>query len=87
MTDFRHKCPPEINPKRPKTVENGEYGDHIRKLYPVPEDAWVDEMGGDARQMRMNMLEPTGRQIAFVTCPDCGADVVAMREKPSEQHG
>lgn len=78
---FRHKCPPEVNPKWEDGVVRDDYAAHIRREYEVPADAeWLPIMTGDPALARMGAQEPSGRVMAVVECPDCGAEVVVTTE-------
>lgn len=81
MTTFRHKCPPEVNPKTVDGARNPSYAEHIRKEYEVSHDAeWHPIFDtGDASFLKMGHPIETGREMAFVTCPDCGFEVVVTR--------
>lgn len=80
MTVFRHKCPPEVNPKTVDGSRNPAYSEHIRREYEVGEVEWWPIFdSGDARFLKMGVPMETGREMAFVACPDCGADVVVTR--------
>lgn len=83
MTQFRHKCPPDVNPKTRDRVLNGAYAAHIQTLYDVADDAvWQPVFDtGDARFLKMGVPEQTGREMAFVVCPDCGAEIVVTRSE------
>lgn len=84
MTDFRHKCAIDADgnpiPKTQATMDA--YRDAIRRLYPVPEDAWRPLYDTPHHLARLGMTVETGRQVAMVDCPDCGAVVTVTREKP-----
>lgn len=78
MTTFRHKCEQDFTLKY-TTPEA--YHACIRKEYEVPEDAWRPMYDTPAPLARLGLLQETGREIAIVNCPDCGAEVVVTRTK------
>lgn len=77
MTAFRHKCS-DVD----KTEDMEAWRTNVRKLYDVPEDAWRPLHDTPHDLARLGVLVENGRQVAFVICPDCGADVTVTREKP-----
>lgn len=81
MTTFRHKCPPDVNPKTVDGARNPSYADHIRKEYEVDAEWQPIFDTGDARFLKMGVPVETGREMAFVTCPDCSAEVVVTRTR------
>lgn len=85
---FRHKCPDDVNPKF-AVADDGvvssrreAFHAHVRKVYPYPAEVeWSPLMEASADEQRLGLPgRPTGRLMAVVVCPDCGAEVVVTRE-------
>lgn len=75
----------EVEPGDPPltevSVRNPDYRANIRREYEVTDDAqWYPLFSATDPGAKMGLLEPSGREMAVVPCPDCGVEVVVTRE-------
>lgn len=95
MTDFRHKCAnatADLGAERrrlaltegPEAASRA-YGEAVRTLFPVPEDAWQPLYDTPHDRARLGLADAVpGLQVAVVECPRCGAQVWLRRSVPIE---